>query len=84
MPGLTSRFRAPKSISYIDQIFHQNGTLAQQAIVSGDRSAFRLLVDEFGADLTLPYSYPVKWDDRHQINVFALLVYTDHFDPWFA
>ena len=76
--------RPPKSINYIDQIFYREGTLAQQAVLSGDRSLFRLLVNDFGADLTLPYPYPVPWDERHQINAFALLVYADHFDPWFA
>jgi hypothetical protein len=85
--SLTVSTRPEQRIEYIDQIFYSDssGTLLHQAIESGDRNMFKLLLNAFGADPALPVPWIGSDHGRiGQINVYNLLALTDHCDIWFA
>jgi hypothetical protein len=60
------------------------GTLAQEALISGDRYLFRLLTDRYHANVMLPISPPAICKPRDPINLYTRLAYTDHQDVWFG
>lgn len=72
-------------INYVDQIFYdkERGTLLHQAIHTGDRAIFDVLVRSFGANLALP-APGNDFGVVRQWNVYALLAHTTHCDLWFA
>jgi len=87
------------TVQYIDQIFYdeRKGTLAHQAMASGDRAMFHLLVHTYRASMTLPaplinrlpHTLDIKTLHRtppappQQANVYSLLAYAEHRDLWF-
>lgn len=70
------------NINYVDQIFYVDGkgTLAQQALLNGDRLLFFISVHRFGANLTLPFKHDGM---NEQINCFSAVTHTKHHDLWF-
>ncbi|CAG9986604.1 unnamed protein product [Clonostachys byssicola] len=77
-------------VNYIDQIFHdsEGRTLAQQAILNGDRTVFQILIRHFGADLRLPaplsLDFPIDTVPHGQMNLYSLIARSEQFDWWFA
>ena len=68
-------------INYVDQVFVDFGTLAQQALLQGDRTMFYILTHVYGANLQLPFeseSLPGL------VNCYTALAGTKHRDIWFA
>ncbi|KAK3933784.1 hypothetical protein QBC46DRAFT_431386 [Diplogelasinospora grovesii] len=96
MGDLNATVLPPQEIYLIDRIFYdrsQGGTLAQQAILHGDRYMFRLLTRKFRANAALPCRMPPSWKSleettfrqgTNQMNLYSILPYTSHRDLWFG
>lgn len=86
-------------VHLIDQLFYkpEQGTLAQRALLSGDRAMFHLLLHTYEANVTLPAPLvgrlPQSLDldtlnrtppcPLNQGNLYSLLAYAEHRDLWF-
>ncbi|KAI0378058.1 hypothetical protein F5Y04DRAFT_166417 [Hypomontagnella monticulosa] len=96
MGDLNATVLPPQEIYLIDRIFYdrsEGGTLAQQAILHGDRYMFRLLTRKFRANAALPCYMPPSWKSlqettfrqgTNQMNLYSMLPYTSHRDLWFG
>ncbi|KAH7322654.1 hypothetical protein B0I35DRAFT_426204 [Stachybotrys elegans] len=84
----------PQEAYLIDLMFWKpsRGTLAQQALLSGDRSMFRLLTRRYRANTRLPAPTPTPSKQYiegqsvlgKKMNLYSVLAYTFHRDLWFA
>ncbi|KAF2787900.1 hypothetical protein K505DRAFT_379281 [Melanomma pulvis-pyrius CBS 109.77] len=74
--------RPATNMNYVDQVHYDThvGTLAQQAILAGDRLLFHILAFKYGANIALPFL-----DDRgNQINCYSKIGSCQHRDLWFV
>ena len=62
----------------------KGSTLAQEALIYGDRYLFRLLTDRYHANAKLAIRPPTSCETRDSINLYTRLAYTDHQDVWFG
>ena len=68
-------------INYVDQVFVGFSTLAQQALLQGDRTMFYILTHVYGANLQLPFE---SISSHGLVNCYSALAGTKHRDMWFA